>query len=841
MPFFEKFKSLNVRKIVGGPSKPSTTDAPVNEDYASINKELKSAYDRLKNTQAALSPVTKGQSKIIDEIRKMMTEAEDLSKRYLAKGVVVSSADSKKLLTLYDKLEQQIATNTSQQVGEKTLGTLLTEFRKKQLTDTLKDKRFSSGLGDVSKRIGRSASELFVGSSEAVSGQGLRDEAGKAFVNAISPELGVMSGLLGDVVDYNHLFSKGQESFSKLFSKTSDDMIDADQIRFNESEKIEAMRHADVVDALGEVETSVDKQSKGFSKYLFSGKSKFGAAMLGTAAFMKKLPGPLLSSSKSLKNLLLITKAKKLIDKVGGSPVTGKVGKRLAAVAGALVGGSLVYSSIKNVNKYDDQSFFGQKEGEGGVLKSKGAEYGKSIAGGALTGANVGLIAGGPIGAAIGAAIGGVVAGASTFVSDHWDVIGPKLKDLGDTLKSKYKEMKDWIKNKWSKFTSGIRDEAGNITFSSVTDALGLGGLKNWIKNKWGKYTEGIRDEAGNITFSSVTDALGLKGIKDWIKNKWSKFTSGIRDEAGKITFSSVTGAVTGVIKGIKDWIKNKWSKFTSGIRDEAGNITFSSVTGFLTSSLKGITDWVGEKWRDFTSGIRDESGKITLGSVTGFLTSSLKEVTDWIKNKWVNFTKGIRDEAGNITFSSVTDALGLKGIKDWIKNKWSKFTSGIRDEAGKITFSSVTDALGLKGIKDWIKNKWGKYTEGIRDEAGNITFSSITGFLTSSLKGITDWVGEKWRDFTSGIRDESGKITLGSVTGFLTSSLKEVTDWIKNKWSKFTSGIRDEAGNITFSSVTDALGLKGIKDWIKNKWSKFTSGIRDEAGKNYINLLICN
>ena len=49
------------------------------------------------------------------------------------------------------------------------------------------------------------------------------------------------------------------------------------------------------------------------------------------------------------------------------------------------------------------------------------------------------------------------------------------------------------------------------LTFSSVTDALGLKGIKDWIKNKWGKYTEGIRDEAGNITFSSVTDALGLR------------------------------------------------------------------------------------------------------------------------------------------------------------------------------------------------------------------------------------------------------------------------------------------------------------------------------------------
>lgn len=109
-------------------------------------------------------------------------------------------------------------------------------------------------------------------------------------------------------------------------------------------------------------------------------------------------------------------------------------GGLLAGALGGLAGlAGMVFSNV-HLAKQKNESFFGGREGEGGLLSSRASGYAGSTASGALVGAAIGSIV--PVvGTAIGAVVGGAVGLISAAVVDNWDKIKSGAKKGWEGLK----------------------------------------------------------------------------------------------------------------------------------------------------------------------------------------------------------------------------------------------------------------------------------------------------------------------------------------------------------------------------------------------------------------------
>lgn len=109
-------------------------------------------------------------------------------------------------------------------------------------------------------------------------------------------------------------------------------------------------------------------------------------------------------------------------------------GGLLAGALGGLAGlAGMVFSNV-HLAKQKGESFFGSREGEGGLMGSRASGYAGSAASGALAGAAIGSIV--PVvGTALGAVVGGAVGLISAAVVDNWDKIKSGAKKGWEGLK----------------------------------------------------------------------------------------------------------------------------------------------------------------------------------------------------------------------------------------------------------------------------------------------------------------------------------------------------------------------------------------------------------------------
>ena len=342
----------------------------------------------------------RSKNKKIDSILSTIEKTESLSKKFLTPGGdEFGEKDVRKMVELYDKIEDSLIKNEKTKVEDKTLRNIIEDYRSEENERASFNASLSNKLTKISSRIGTSAKEFLVGNARALSIRGDdKKNVGIAAISSVSPIAGLLSKVVTDAIDLEPLFDNTKRFMSDMFKSGKDAIFGGKKgkiakkgdgseiikstldVQYEEKEEIEQKRHKELIE-------SINKGSK-------KGGGLFGGD--GGVGFFGKGIG------KTLKNI-------------------GKL-------AGAAAGGYAMYDAYTGIKDRKGESLFGTGEGEKGFMGSRAMRYGEGTLGGATTGASIGSMFG-PAGTLAGALIGGLVGAATTAWADIDEDMKQKIKD----------------------------------------------------------------------------------------------------------------------------------------------------------------------------------------------------------------------------------------------------------------------------------------------------------------------------------------------------------------------------------------------------------------------------
>lgn len=285
----------------------------------------------------------------------------------------------------------------------------------------------------------------------------------------------------------------------------------------------------------------------------------------GLTALAKRVPvlGP------ALKKLPAGFKPTSQIPKTNVLGRIGNIGGRLAVGGlGAALGVVGLKQGYDSLRAKQGQSFFGQGEGEGGLLDSRASDYLLNAGTGALTGAAIGSAI--PVvGTAVGAVVGGLTGVITSVYADFKEQIDGWFASVGDFIKNA-----DWKK-------------IGMMAGDAVKAFAGMiwEGLKQVPGILWdvGKNIVGFIGEWGPEIFAAgwgfiigVVDSL-TGGFGTWLTEGLANTGKWIAGKAGEV------GAwMAGIGQAIWDWVGGlldaAWELIPGQSKEEQGKNLFKDI-----------------------------------------------------------------------------------------------------------------------------------------------------------------------------------------------------------------------------------------------------------------------
>ena len=354
----------------------------------------------------------RSKNKKIDSILTTIEKTESLSRKFLTPGGdEFGEKDVKKMVELYDKIENLLIKNEKTKIEDKTLRSVIEDYRSEENERASFNASLSNKLTKISSRIGTSAKEFLVGNAKALSIRGDdKKNVGIAAISSVSPIAGLLSKVVTDAIDLEPLFDNTKRFMSDMFKSGKDAIFGGKKgkiakkgdgseiikstldVQYEEKEEIEQKRHKELIE-------SINKGSKRGGGIFDSNSSNFW----------------------NPKNLM----------------------KTALKAAGVVAGTYGMYDAHQGIKGRKGESFFGTKEGEGGFGGSRAMRYAEGIGSGVLLANSLGLKGW------TGVLVGGIVGAATTAWADISDDTKQKIKDIfssvGDYIKDLFLKAVDVI------------------------------------------------------------------------------------------------------------------------------------------------------------------------------------------------------------------------------------------------------------------------------------------------------------------------------------------------------------------------------------------------------------
>lgn len=366
------------------------------------------------------------------------------------------------------------------------------------------------------------------------------------------------------------------------------------------------------------------------------------------------------------------------------------VGPGLAKTAGAGLGATGVYESLKNA----------RKTGSGASAATVLGNAGSAAASGAVTGASIGMVFG-PEGALIGAGVGGVAGAVSSLVVQYSDVIKSVLSSIGDGISSGITSL-----------TNNVKDIASNIgkTISNIYTAI----------------SNGLSATASFLYDNTV--GLLPKTAQDFINKGAGKVKDEIEGVAGSIgskakgIYDSATSSIGDEYKSLANSAKITWEKAkktasasasvaSSNITNAAGDVTSAvgGVAGAAASGASAVNDKLGNPANQVlgqvTRGVNGEAGGALARTADSMLPVGTTATGKKTKNGEITDAQAqkaayIMDQAKQIGYSQ-TAALGVLGnmSQESSLDPYARGDGGTAFGLGQWHIDRVKDILNATGI----------------------------------------------------------------------------------------------------------------------------------------------
>ena len=254
-------------------------------------------------------------------------------------------------------------------------------------------------------------------------------------------------------------------------------------------------------------------------------------------------------------------------------------------------------------------------------------------------------------------------AGLAVLVAKNWGNITEAVSDILDKVFAFFEDLWDkitgWFANNalvklvtdnWGKVTEVVREiwdkvvgfvkEHWQKIVSILFPAVGLALL---IKNNWGRITEVVSDILNKV--------FGFFG------SLWNKITGWFTDNVLTRVFAdswtAVTGAVSGILDDVFGFFGDLWTNITGWFTDNPLTQAFSDSWGNIKETVSGILDEVfaffGDLWTNVTGWftdnpltklIEDNWGKI--GEIVGRIWNAAADAVKGAINKIIGFLNAV-------------------------------------------------------------------------------------------------------------------------------------------------------------------------------------------------------
>jgi hypothetical protein len=485
---------MAIKDFLSAPVKES--EKPKSAEQENIDKiysAIKSSFSDVKTIKKALDPrrAAAKDQKFLDNLYKKLEKAETLGKKFLVPedGAKLSKRDSNALLKSYEEVNKILLENQKKKIDDQTLGQIVKSYKDDQNKRFIYEKSLDDKLNSIQLKRDKqqkaedayegSAKQFLLENPASVALKGKEGkETGAALLSGFFPVVGLMtkvaseldgvSGAFGGVKDF---FKKrkekkertNEEYLLKEKERMSSEKEDGTEIElFEQKEEKDEKRHEETLKVL---------------KRIAKGSAAAGAGSLLPDVAVS--PGGLMKGLKSFAKFAL-------------------------KGAGVAAGAYGMYDAYKGVQDRKGESFFGNKEGEKGLMGSRASRY--------LEGAGSGAMMGAMIGGPWGALIGGVLGIVTTAFADF----KPEIMKFFAKIPEMFTNFVDWLKDSFGKAIEFIKELPGKI-MEWLSGAAGRvwQGTKNVASTAWEGAKKGGKAVMGGI--SNLKDKAS--GLMDFLMN----------------------------------------------------------------------------------------------------------------------------------------------------------------------------------------------------------------------------------------------------------------------------------------------------------------------------------
>ena len=153
----------------------------------------------------------RSKNKKIDSILSTIEKTESLSKKFLTPGGdEFGEKDVRKMVELYDKIEDSLIKNEKTKIEDKTLRNIIEDYRSEENQRVAFNSSLSNKLTKISSRIGTSAKEFLVENAKTLSLRGDKKDIGIAAISSMSPIFGLLSKVVTEAIDLDPLYDNSK-------------------------------------------------------------------------------------------------------------------------------------------------------------------------------------------------------------------------------------------------------------------------------------------------------------------------------------------------------------------------------------------------------------------------------------------------------------------------------------------------------------------------------------------------------------------------------------------------------------------------------------------------------
>lgn len=779
--------AFNLREFLDNQNKGSSNSKGSSVSKKDVEAMLRSFKEQQDLVELYTKAVRTNLSGADSDLKSIHMDLINLTKTLskIGKGETVQPAEIREFQAKFGKLESKLDsyTGTHQNSG-------VTKSLRDQERLRIKEKKDITEANEVLfKKYGDKWSDIVANNSEKLS---------SASSNSLKIGLAAMLGPLSPLVNIYDTFFGVENTINKIFKrseKTAEQQEDADK-------KVVDLNVAQVSEQAktNKILTEGAKEDEKYNKQRDKNESNWRNLLSLKLGVMGTGFGKLTNTLKKKSGSLLDNMSPK---------VKGGIKGLLKGAAGIL-GMGLTADSFLDIKKKKGQSFFGTGEGES-MMDSRATDYGKGIAGGALTGAMIGSFI--PVvGTAIGAGVGALLGGLTVAFSDYQDEISKGFGKAGKAV---------------SKFFSDT-----GVT-SLVSDAFqglikGLKFVGDVVKEAWDyidgsgilKSIGGVAGDLGKAAVRGLVD--GIRGVASWIS-----------EAANVITPTLI--AVGDVLGKARDWLVSKLSLLPDFLKTD-------KIKAFISDNRDKLADYAAGKTARAAISVKEIGKQVaeTSKRVGASVAETSTGVSSAAARKIESTTEGTSIES-----VGKTTAKGVEATGRGVAAAASAAGTGVANVATGMS-ESVASGLGSLSAK-FESGKSGSYAIGYDPKGGTsygtYQIASNTGMMDRFLSFLDARGHKDWADTLR----KSGPPNTGSKQGAFPDAWRALA---KSGGSEFTKLQHDFIENTSYAPLVarlnKATGIdvskrsKGLQDAI---WSAavqhggaydiILSGIQDAGGAN--------